>query len=269
MTILPTCVPKDAADLFACLSLLGPLASCVHVDVDDGIFAKPLTWPYVEPGIYGDIDARLLQKTQISAHLMVSNPYEIGLSLANAGARAIIVHVEALERARQEQAMSIPEASPALKGNLLRGSNQYPAQYTKDMRKESKDPAPAVGPESFVSAWRAAGARTIGVAILIDTPLGALDPYVQHADFALVMSVDRIGEQCSAFDTRAIARIEELHKKYPHLTIACDGGINESTIKSVVHSGADILYVGAAISRSDDPAASYQRLQKQAVSGIA
>lgn len=115
--------------------------------------------------------------------------------------------------------------------------------------------------ESMLSAWRTAGCREVGLAILIDTPLRDIDQCVSSCDVVQVMSVATIGAQGAAFDPRAIERVRELRRMHPHATIAVDGGVSESTIAELANAGATRFCVGSAIMQTADPAAAYQQLQ--------
>ncbi len=93
--IIPTYVPRDSEDLAAGAAKIRTFASSIHLDVDDGIFAPHLTWPYTQAEIFGTFDLSSLAALEIEVHLMVEQPREIGIAFARAGAARIIGHVEA------------------------------------------------------------------------------------------------------------------------------------------------------------------------------
>jgi len=68
--------------------------------------------------------------------------------------------------------------------------------------------------EAF-SAWRAGGAEEVGLALLIDTPLSAIDEYASQCDAVLLMSIPSLGKQGAPFDDRIYDRIRALHTKIP------------------------------------------------------
>lgn len=117
------------------------------------------------------------------------------------------------------------------------------------------------------SRWRDAGAQEIGVALLIDTPLEAIEPLVADCDVVQLMSIAKIGMQGQPFDERALSRVEELHAMYPDLMVAVDGGISESNVEELVRAGANRLCVGSAISKSENPAATFARIHERAMRG--
>lgn len=116
-------------------------------------------------------------------------------------------------------------------------------------------------------AWRAAGAEEIGLSILIDTPLEALDALVGEIEVVQVMSIAAIGRQGEPFDERALHRVEELHAKYPELMVSVDGGISEANVEMLVRAGANRLCVGSAISKAVNPAAAFAKIHERAMLG--
>lgn len=98
--IVPTVVAQSESDLEKS-SKIAEFSSWIHVDVDDGIFAPVLSWPYVKKGIYGAFDLSTIGNMHIEAHLMVERPRKIGLAFAAAGAKRIIGHAEAFDSATE------------------------------------------------------------------------------------------------------------------------------------------------------------------------
>ncbi|MBI5457097.1 hypothetical protein HY969_05155 [Candidatus Kaiserbacteria bacterium] len=112
--------------------------------------------------------------------------------------------------------------------------------------------------------WKKAGAKEVGLGVLLQTPLESLEPYLDICDFVLFMSIATIGKQGIPFDERGIERVKLFHKKHSDVPIAVDGGVSETNIKLFVKAGATRFSVGSAISKSDDPAGMYEKLLKLA-----
>jgi len=110
------------------------------------------------------------------------------------------------------------------------------------------------------ASWRAAGVMEIGLALLIGTPLEALDPYLLASDSVTLMSIDSIGVQGIPFDERAYGRVSDLHRRYPDLSIEVDGGVGETQISALARAGATRFSVGSAMARSEDPAKTHKTL---------
>ena len=115
-----------------------------------------------------------------------------------------------------------------------------------------------------IDAWRSGGAKEVGLAALLETPLEALEPLAQLCDVVLLMTIAHIGKQGSPFDRRGIERIVALRHTFPKLCIAADGGISESVIDVLVRSGASRLCVGSAIVTAQDPAQVFRSLNERA-----
>lgn len=116
--------------------------------------------------------------------------------------------------------------------------------------------------------WRAMGAREVGVSLLLETPVGAIDALAPHADCVHLLSVSKIGAQGQPFSAAVLSKIGEARERYPHLVISVDGGINEENIASVVKAGATRLCVGAATAQADDPLSAYRTLEMLARSAL-
>lgn len=153
---------------------------------------------------------------------MVSDPGLLGVLFAEAGARSIIGHLEALS--------GVDNAK----------------QIFED--------------------WRASGARSIGLAVLLQTPLEDVIPYLSNVDFVLLMTIARIGVQGIPFDESAPARVAEFRRRFPNVLIAVDGGVSASNIEELARAGASRFGVGSAISRASNPAEAYVRLKHLAES---
>ena len=92
--VIPTYVPRSREDLAAGAAKIRTFATGIHVDVDDGIFAPHLTWPYVSPGGFEPFDLSVLAALDVEVHLMVERPRDIGIAFVHAGAMRLIGHME-------------------------------------------------------------------------------------------------------------------------------------------------------------------------------
>lgn len=78
MIIVPSIIGKDFLDIEYKLRQLGESASWVHLDIVDGEFATPASWPYTEDNeddAIGEIKD-IKTEIKIGLHLMVSDPQE-------------------------------------------------------------------------------------------------------------------------------------------------------------------------------------------------
>lgn len=119
-----------------------------------------------------------------------------------------------------------------------------------------------------LAGWRAMGAREVGVALKLDSPLSLIEHLAAHADVLHIMTIRKIGAQGQPFDTESLQRIEDAHARFPRLVIAADGGINETNIPDLVRAGASRLCIGSALSHAADPRAQLLALRDVAASAM-
>lgn len=230
--IIPTnTCPPDSAELSRRTRDFAAFSFCVQLDVDDGVFAPEMSWPYRE-GQWEELETMAAEGKKLpyseiveyETHLMVEEPLGIGGLLARVGCKRVIPHIEAFEGEAQ-------------------------------IRK------------AFAS-WKAAGASEVGLALLIDTPLSAIEQIVGVCDVVQLMSIAKLGYQGTPFEPGVIARVAELHENYPDLPIAVDGGVSKNNIEDLVLAGATRFGVGSAISKAPDPKAAYEELKTLAENAV-
>lgn len=101
---------------------------------------------------------------------------------------------------------------------------------------------------------------TPAIAINPETPVSVLRYFGDTINHFLVMSVNP-GVQGNPFLPESADRVSELRELLPHVTIEVDGGINSSNAHSLITAGADLLVVGSAIVKANDPAASFAEIE--------
>ena len=69
-----------------------------------------------------------------------------------------------------------------------------------------------------------------------------------------------LGSQGGAIDMMQTEKVPLIRNIKPEVEIGWDGGINLSNVRALAHDGIDVLNVGSAITRAEDPAAMYQSL---------
>ncbi len=96
MEIIPSIVPKHFYDIEERIRSLEGHVSWVHLDIADGVFAGPATWPYTEGGVDGALAALRELKASISieVHLMVNNPEDKLDQWMDTPVKRIVIHHE-------------------------------------------------------------------------------------------------------------------------------------------------------------------------------
>lgn len=94
-----------------------------------------------------------------------------------------------------------------------------------------------------------------GVALNPATPLQALDYVLDKVDMVLIMTVNP-GYGGQKYIPTMTAKIRDLRRKldeagYPDLPVEVDGGINASTIDTVLDAGASVIVAGSAVFHGD------------------
>ena len=87
----------------------------------------------------------------------------------------------------------------------------------------------------------------IYLALVPETPLSILDPYLDKIDGVQFMGINKIGYQGQAFEPKVLEMVSEIRGKYPELPISIDGAVNFETAKDLVDAGATSLASGSVI----------------------
>ncbi|WP_461810035.1 ribulose-phosphate 3-epimerase [Faecalimonas sp.] len=94
----------------------------------------------------------------------------------------------------------------------------------------------------------------VGVSICPDTPVSALEEYVNEVDMILIMSVHP-GFGGQKFIEESLTKIrmtrEMLNRYGLETDIQVDGGIYTSNIENVLNAGANIIVAGSAVFKGD------------------
>ncbi len=229
--ILPTnTCPPDIAELEKRTALVADFAPEIQLDAADGVFAPVTSWPYFDE-----------QWSELEG--MAADGKKLPLS----------------ERVSYEAHLMVQD--PAALGELFARVGCIrilPHIETLKGREHA---------EKIFASWKAAGAREVGVSLLIDTALTEIEPYADLIDVVQLMSIAKIGAQGQPFDERILSRIEELHAMYPEMMVAVDGGVAESNVETLTRAGANRLCVGSAISKAENPAVAYASIHERAMRG--
>jgi ribulose-phosphate 3-epimerase len=86
-----------------------------------------------------------------------------------------------------------------------------------------------------------------GLALNPETPLEAIEPYIEEFDLLLVMSVHP-GFGGQSFIPEVLSKVEAIAPVLrPNQRLEMDGGISPTTAASCRHAGCDVLVAGSAI----------------------
>jgi ribulose-phosphate 3-epimerase len=201
------------------------LVDAVQVDIVDGVFAGPPTWPYTEGGfsaLPAGFDIHEMGDMRYEVDLMVKGSEGAMRAFLGAGAARFVVHIE--------EARNLPQMLDELEN-----------KYGRD-----KEFAPEL--------------LSVGLSIRIDTDLSALEPYLPRIDYVQFMGIAHIGRQGQSFDPRVIAKIQTFKRAHPEILAQVDGGVSLLNAPDLFRAGATRLVVGSALWESLDPAATIREL---------
>ena len=224
--IVPAVLSKSRASLIETLDRYAAFgASRVQIDVVDGVFATPASWPYNAPGELEE----LVQKGKSLPHLDTLT-YEIDLMCVDAEKAALMwaalgvtrftVHIE-----------GIPE----------------PRHYLERVRQGLEHSIP--------------GLISLGAALNVSTPTTLLDAALGEAGYVQFMGIATIGRQGEPFDKRTPERIKRFHTTHPEVAIQVDGGVSLANASELFAVGVTDLIVGSGILRAEDPRAAYEAFE--------
>lgn len=213
--VIPAILSASGSDVSHKLSRLADLnVRRVQVDVVDGVFAKPATWPYSGNGTLSDLlteEGLLphLSSLEYEVDLMVADPGKVIGEWIEAGVNRITIHAESTT-------------------SLTKVLAEINARYGH---------ARGLLP----------GMLSIGLAINVATDTGFIEPYVRSIDYVQFMGIARIGRQGEPLDKRIYPKIRAFKKKHPHMRVQVDGGVNRQTLPLLLRSGVDRAVVGSAL----------------------
>lgn len=98
-----------------------------------------------------------------------------------------------------------------------------------------------------------------GVAILQSTPISKVEQLLTVADHALIFS-GSLGTFGGKADLALLEKVEQIRTLRPDIEIGWDGGANEENVVRLAMGGIDVINVGGAVQKAEDPQAAYGRL---------
>lgn len=107
-------------------------------------------------------------------------------------------------------------------------------------------------------ALKAKGIKT-GIALLPSTFPGLVKRYIEAVDHVLIFA-GQLGVQGGTADMMQTEKISLIRAIKPDVEIGWDGGANMTNIRALAHADLDIINVGSALSRAENPTAVYQEM---------
>lgn len=239
--VVPAVLPSSRADLAEKLErfALIPEVSRVQIDVVDGRFATPASWPYSAKA------APTSSKT--SQGTAQGTPYSELETMVVKG--EMLPH---LDRIAYEIDLMCFDADRAADMWLALGATRltFHIESAIDFSHFIASVHEQYG--SFVS---------FGVALNISTDLNLLKPILTHIEYVQCMGIDTIGRQGQSFNRHTLDKVKRFREWHPEILVQVDGGVSLDTARELVALGVSNLVVGSALLHSSNPAAEMEKFE--------
>lgn len=217
--VVPAVLPSSRADLEEKLSLFSriPSASRIQIDVVDGRFASPASWPYTAPTEWQyRVERRemlpRLDRFEYEIDLMCADPESAAEEWLTLGATRLSFHAESV--------------------------TDLPRLLSFARRRYG----------SFIS---------FGLALNIASDLALIEPCFSEIEYVQFMGIAQAGRQGQPFDERVFEKVRVFLDRHPGFPVQVDGGVSLENAKKLVGLGVTNLVVGSALLRANDPAAAF------------
>lgn len=233
--IVPAVLPSSRKELDEKIAVLASLpgVSRIQIDVVDGRFASPASWPYSAEATKGKSSEleTMVQKGELLPYLD-RIAYEIDLMCNDA-----------------EQAADAWLSLGATRLTLhAESTTDLPRTIASTRRRYGEEP-------SLVS---------LGLALNVASDLALLEPCLADISYVQFMGIARIGVQGQPLDERVFEKIRVFRERHPDMRIQVDGGVSLKNAKKLISLGASHLVVGSAILRAQNPTAVIEEFESLA-----
>lgn len=221
--IIPAVLPQTRQDIEDIVArYVETSIQTIQIDLVDGDFASPKTWPYNSKNQYAEY--KILeeegfpgwQDIDIELDLMISNPLESLERFIEWGPSRIVVHAESVDQKSYKDFLE--------KHRVI---------------------------QSFIH---------FGIAFGVEDNIDNYREILSHVDFVQCMGISTIGKQGQSFDDRVIQQIRNVHKIVPNIPISVDGGVNPETVSVLRNAGASRFVSGSYLLKSFDTEEAIQKL---------
>lgn len=224
--VVPAVLPSSLEDLETKLALFAeiPAVSRVQIDLVDGKFATPASWPYAlqtRAGIQGGL-LPSVDRIAYEMDLMCFDAESVSDVWVSRGVSRLTFHAESFM-------------------DTTRSLASIRARY---------------GCDTFSCDLIA-----IGLAVNVASDLALIEPYIDSIDYVQFMGIAKIGRQGQPFDRRVLEKVRLFRLRHPEMPVQVDGGVSLESARELIALGVSNLVVGSAILRADNPAAEMEKFE--------
>lgn len=222
--VTPAVLPASRQELDEKLALFASLpgVSRIQIDVVDGRFASPASWPYTVPQELEKMKAGgemlpKLYRMEYEVDLMCRDAVSAAGDWLTLGATRLTLHAETVLDAHHllTQVRERYGAGSDFTSNLI----------------------------------------SFGMALNVDSDLALIEGIVSEVDYVQFMGIAKIGSQGQPFDERVLEKVRLFHAKHPEVPLQADGGITLANAKKLHALGVTNLVVGSGLLRANNVAA--------------
>lgn len=217
--VVPAVLPSSRKDLTEKLQFFttNPSIDRVQIDIVDGRFASPASWPYTAPEELATMVAHretlpLLEHIEYEIDLICFDADIAAEHWLSLGATRLTFHAEATT--------NIPHL-------LLSARRRY-------------------GDSGVIS---------FGLALNISSDLALIEQCIEQIQYVQFMGISRIGRQGQPFDSRVFEKVRVFHSRHPDIPMQVDGGISFENAEKLFALKVQRLVIGSRILKAENPSA--------------
>lgn len=222
--VVPAVLPSSREDLRKKLGLLARIPSVrrIQIDVVDGRFAAPASWPYTAPAEFRSMVVRSMllpycDRIEYEIDLMCLDAEDVAGKWLSLGATRLTFHAEGTS--------DLHRFFATLKNRYGTGAGFVP------------------------------NLMSFGLAINIASDLSLVELCLREIDYVQFMGIARVGRQGQPFDRRVFEKVRVFRNRHSDFPIQVDGGISLENAKKLISLGTNKLVVGSRILKAGDPVA--------------
>lgn len=227
--VVPAVLPTSREDFEEKIGhlVILPDIDRIQIDVVDGRFASPTSWPYTAPSEFSEMVAKgsmlpSLDRIEYEVDLMCLDAERAAGAWLELGASRLTFHAESLvDLGRSLEAARIHYGCGLVSCGLV----------------------------------------SFGLALNIESDLALIESFVDEVQYIQFMGIARIGRQGQPFDRRVLNKIHLFHTRHPKIEIQVDGGVSLDTAPALIKEGATRLVVGSAILHALHPSAEIAKFE--------
>lgn len=231
--VIPAVLPTSKSDLEEKLAHITPIStiSRVQIDVVDGRFAKPASWPYSAKATHtpSETSRGTAQGAPYSELEMMVQKCEMLPNLHQIVYEVDLMCLDAERAAEQWLALGVSRLTFHVESLI------NPSRFFASVHKQY-----------------GSGLVSFGVAINVATDIMSLKPILPYIEYVQCMGIGTIGRQGQIFDKNVLDKVKRFREWHPEIPVQVDGGVSLANARELVSLGVTNLIIGSALLRALD-----------------